>query len=74
MRLIGHWHTRDKPPTGSSGKLLAQRLKQAYGDLEPAEIAAFAGVLVLLIVLSVMPQGLLDPGVQEVARIVMEMK
>lgn len=45
-----------------------------YGDLEPAEIAAFAGVLVLLIVLSVMPQGLLDPGVQEVARIVMEMK
>lgn len=27
---------RDKPPTGSSGKLLAQRLKQAYGDLEPA--------------------------------------
>ena len=27
---------REKPPTGSSGKLLAQRLKQAYGDLEPA--------------------------------------
>eukprot|EP00752_Nemacystus_decipiens_P013943 g12379.t1 len=27
---------RDKPPTGSSGKLLAQRLKQALGDLEPA--------------------------------------
>ncbi|MEM6505719.1 MAG: hypothetical protein AAF711_09650 [Planctomycetota bacterium] len=27
---------REKPPTGSSGKLLAQRLKQAQGDLEPA--------------------------------------
>lgn len=27
---------RDKPPTGSSGKLLAQRLNQALGDLEPA--------------------------------------
>lgn len=27
---------RDKPPTGSSGKLLAQRLSQALGDLEPA--------------------------------------
>lgn len=27
---------REKPPTGSSGKLLAQRLNQAYGDLEPA--------------------------------------
>lgn len=27
---------RDKPPTGSAGKLLAQRLKQAHGDLEPA--------------------------------------
>ena len=27
---------RDKPPTGSSGKLMAQRLNQAFGDLEPA--------------------------------------
>lgn len=27
---------RTAPPKGSAGKLLAQRLKQAYGDLEPA--------------------------------------
>ncbi|MEM9419386.1 MAG: hypothetical protein AAGA25_10105 [Planctomycetota bacterium] len=27
---------RTSPPKGSAGKLLAQRLKQAYGDLEPA--------------------------------------
>lgn len=27
---------RTSPPRGSAGKLLAQRLKQAYGDLEPA--------------------------------------
>ena len=27
---------RTSPPSGSSGKLLANRLKQAYGDLEPA--------------------------------------
>ena len=27
---------RSSPPKGSAGKLLAQRLKQAYGDLEPA--------------------------------------
>ena len=45
-----------------------------YDDLKPLEIAAFAGVILLLIVLSGMPQELLDPAMQEVARIAMEIK
>ena len=45
-----------------------------YDDLKAAEIAAFAGVLLLLIVLSVIPQGLFALGSEEVARIAMEMK
>ncbi len=45
-----------------------------YDDLNPAEIAAFGVILLLLIVLSVIPQGFLISGAEEVARIAMEMK
>lgn len=45
-----------------------------YDDLKPVEIAAFAGVLVLLIALSVAPQGLFATVAADVARIAMEMK
>ena len=45
-----------------------------YDDLQPVEIAAFAGVIVLLIALSVAPQGLFGTVVEEVARNSMGMK
>lgn len=45
-----------------------------YDDLKPVEIAAIAGVLLLLVALSIAPQGLFAFGSEEVARIAMEMK
>ena len=45
-----------------------------YDDLKPGEIAAFSVVLLLLIVISVAPQGLFGIVAEEVARISMEMK
>lgn len=45
-----------------------------YDDLKPVEIAAFAGVLVLLIALTVAPQGVFATIAENVARIAMEMK
>ncbi len=45
-----------------------------YDDLKPVEIAAFAGILLLLIALSIAPQGLFATSAEEVARIAMEIK
>ena len=45
-----------------------------YEDLKPVEIAAFAGVLLLLVAMGVAPQGLFGTVAEEVARIAMEMK
>ena len=45
-----------------------------YDDLKPVEIAAFAGVLLLLIALSVVPQELFATVVEQVSRNAMEMK
>ena len=45
-----------------------------YDDLKPVEIAAIAGVLLLLIALSIAPQRVFATGAEEVARIAMEIK
>lgn len=45
-----------------------------YDDLKPVEIAAFAAVLLLLVAISLAPQGLFDIDAADVARITMEMK
>lgn len=50
------------------------RVDLRYDDLKPAEIAAFAMVLLLLVLLSFAPHGSLEAGVNEVARLVMEIK
>jgi NADH-quinone oxidoreductase subunit L len=45
-----------------------------YDDLRPAEIAAIAMILLLLVSLSVVPHGWLNAGVNEVARTIVEIK
>ena len=45
-----------------------------YDDLKPVEIATFAGVLVLLIALTVAPQGVFAKIAEDMAHIVMEIK
>lgn len=45
-----------------------------YDDLNTTEIAAFAGILLLLIAIIVAPQGVFDTVAEKVARIEMEIK
>ena len=45
-----------------------------YDDLRPAETAAIAVVLLLLVLLSVVPHGWLGAGVTEMARTVVEIR